>query len=56
LELPSLLDDYLLIILIILIAGSANPGTLGATKPAQRLLVTALSAQDSAPPPTSSKG
>merc|ERR1712012_1233184 len=28
----------------------------GATKPAQRLLVTALSAQDSAPPPTSSKG
>jgi len=38
------------------VSGSANPGTLGATKPARRLLVTALSAQDSAPPPTFSKG
>ena len=37
-------------------AGSANPGTLGATKPARRLLAIALSAQDLAPPPTSSKG
>ena len=37
-------------------AGSANQGTLGATKPARRLLDTALSAQGLAPPPTSSKG